>query len=75
VNELVETSCHNDSLARNSENTRREGQDIVDHLGAKDSIRNVGDVNNNNADFTYYYVDHDNGEFAIMWIWWEAGSE
>jgi hypothetical protein len=30
-------------------------------------------VKNNNADFTYYYVDHDNGEFAaiLMWIWSE----
>ena len=74
VNVLVEANCHNDSLARSGENTRREGQDIVDDLGATDSIRKVGDVkNNNNADFTYYYVDHDNGEFTtiLMWIWWD----
>jgi hypothetical protein len=32
-------------------------------------------VKNNNADFTYYYVYHDNGEFATMWIWWELSDE
>lgn len=37
VKVLVEANCHNDSLARSGENTRRESQDIVDHLGAKDS--------------------------------------
>ncbi len=75
VNVLVEANCHNDSLARSGENTRRKGQDIVEHLGAKDSIRKVGDMKNNNADFTYYYVDHGNGEFATMWIWWELSEE
>jgi len=66
VNGLVEVNCHNDSLVRSGGNTRREGPDIVDHLGANDSIRKAGDVKNNNADFTYYYVDHDDGEFATM---------
>jgi len=66
VNVLVEANCHNNSLTRRGENTRREGQDIVDHLGAKDPIRKVGDVKDNNADFTYCYVDHDNGKSAII---------
>jgi hypothetical protein len=68
VNGLVEANCHNDTFVKSGENTRREGQDIVDHL-RKNSIRKVGDVKNNNADFTYYYADHDNGKFATMWIW------
>jgi hypothetical protein len=61
-------------LARSGENTRREGQDIVDHLGTKDFIRKVGDVKNNNTDFTYYYFDHDNGESATMWIWYDLSE-
>ena len=39
VNGLVEENCHNDSLIRSGENTRREGPYIADNLGAKDSIR------------------------------------
>lgn len=66
VNGLGEANCHNDSFVKSSENIRREGHNIVDHLGAKDSIRKVGDVKKNNADFTYCYADHDNGKFATM---------
>jgi hypothetical protein len=60
------------SLVRSGGNTRREGPDIVDHLGAKDFIRKVGYVKNNYADFTYDYVGHDNDEFATRWVWWES---
>jgi hypothetical protein len=33
VNGLVGVNCHNDTLIKSGENTRREGPDIVDHLG------------------------------------------
>ena len=39
--------------------TRREGPNIVSHLGSDCQKKNRQDVKTTGTDFAYYYVDHD----------------
>ena len=65
VNGLVKVNCHNDRSTKSGKCTRREGPDIVDHLEARSqTCREIFKIKKNNADFTYYYIDHDGGEWS-----------